>query len=72
MGQRSSTIFLRAFCTDDTDRFAVATVMLTTTFLIALQFKYVKGWPAVLGIVFFFIFGFFDGEQKKYDTSFPL
>lgn len=43
-------------------RFAVATVMLTTTFLIALQFKYVKGFPALLGVAFFLVFGFFDGE----------
>ena len=41
--------------------FAVATVMLTTTLLISLQFKYVKGLPAVPGVMFFFTFGFFDG-----------
>ena len=36
--------------------------MLTTTLLIALQFKYVKGLPAILGIAFFLVFGFFDGN----------
>ncbi|KAH9941952.1 potassium transporter [Amylocystis lapponica] len=41
--------------------FAVATVMFTTTMLIALQMKFVKGLPAVLAIAFFLSFGFFDG-----------
>ena len=35
--------------------------MLTTTLLIALQFTYVKGLPALLGVAFFVVFGFFDG-----------
>ncbi|KAI0923360.1 hypothetical protein AcW1_006344 [Taiwanofungus camphoratus] len=41
--------------------FAVATVMFTTTVLIALQMKYVKKWPAVVAVAFFLVFGFFDG-----------
>ncbi|KAJ3545437.1 hypothetical protein NM688_g5626 [Phlebia brevispora] len=52
---KSSTALTNAY------GFAVATVMLTTTLLIALQFKYVKGLPALLGIAFFLVFGFFDG-----------
>lgn len=40
--------------------------MITTTFLIALQFKYVKGLPALLGVAFFLFFGFFDGEKAFY------
>lgn len=49
-------------CEHSCYRFAVATVMLTTTLLISLQFKYVKGLPLALGIAFFFVFGFFDGK----------
>jgi KUP system potassium uptake protein len=41
--------------------FAVATVMFTTTVLIALQIRYVKHLPIVLSIVFLVFFGFFDG-----------
>ncbi|KAF7795028.1 hypothetical protein EIP86_006172 [Pleurotus ostreatoroseus] len=51
---KSSTALTNAY------GFAVATVMLTTTLLIALQFKYVKGLPAILGVTFFLVFGFFD------------
>lgn len=35
--------------------------MITTTVLIAVQFKYVKGFPAWTGVLFFLFFGFFDG-----------
>ncbi|EKM48262.1 uncharacterized protein PHACADRAFT_203032, partial [Phanerochaete carnosa HHB-10118-sp] len=41
--------------------FAVATVMITTTVLISIQFKYVKGLSGWLGLLFFLTFGFFDG-----------
>ena len=43
--------------------FAVATVMFTTTVLIAMQIRYVKHLPIVLSILFFVFFGFFDGKQ---------
>ena len=42
-------------------RFAVATVMFVTTCLIALQIRYVKGWPLLLGVAFFLFFGFLEG-----------
>lgn len=41
--------------------FAVATVMITTTVLISIQFKYVKGFSGWFGLLFFLTFGFFDG-----------
>jgi len=41
--------------------FAVATVMFTTTVLIALQMRYVKHLPIIVSIAFFLVFGFFDG-----------
>jgi KUP system potassium uptake protein len=41
--------------------FAVATVMFTTTVLIALQIRYVKHLPVVFSFMFLFFFGFFDG-----------
>jgi KUP system potassium uptake protein len=44
--------------------FAVATVMFTTSVMIAVQIKYVKQWPAIVGIIFFIIFGFFDGQSS--------
>ncbi|KAG6833454.1 hypothetical protein H0H87_006821 [Tephrocybe sp. NHM501043] len=40
--------------------FAVATVMFSTSLLIATQIYYVKGWPIVLAIGYFLTFGFFD------------
>ena len=36
--------------------------MITTTVLIALQFKYVKGLSGWYGLLFFLFFGFFDGK----------
>jgi KUP system potassium uptake protein len=42
--------------------FAVATVMFTTTVLIALQMRYVKHLPWIIGILFFLFFGFLDGN----------
>ena len=36
--------------------------MITTTVLIAIQFKYVKDLPAWTGLIFFLVFGFFDGK----------
>ena len=44
--------------------FAVATVMFTTTVLIALQIRYVKLLPMFVSILFLGFFGFFDGEQR--------
>lgn len=41
--------------------FAVATVMLSTTGLLAIQMRYVKKWNIVVPIVFFLFFGFIDG-----------
>ena len=39
--------------------------MITTTVLIAMQFKYVKGLPAWMGLLFFLTFGFFDGMWRE-------
>lgn len=36
--------------------------MITTTCLIAVQCRYVKGLPVIAGIAFFLTFGFFDGK----------
>ncbi|KAG8998521.1 hypothetical protein FRB94_006866 [Tulasnella sp. JGI-2019a] len=41
--------------------FAVATVMIVTTSLVAIQMYYTKHLPWPLAITFFFMFGFFDG-----------
>ncbi|TCD71664.1 hypothetical protein EIP91_005430 [Steccherinum ochraceum] len=41
--------------------FAVSTVMLTTTVLVALQIMFVKRLPVLLALAFFLTFGFFDG-----------
>ncbi|KAH8984778.1 potassium transporter [Lactarius hatsudake] len=41
--------------------FAVATVMFTTTVLIALQMRYVKFLPVIVSILFLGFFGFLDG-----------
>lgn len=42
-------------------RFSVATVMFSTTVLIAVQIVFVKHLPVVVALVFFSIFGFLDG-----------
>ncbi|KAF9644319.1 potassium transporter [Thelephora ganbajun] len=41
--------------------FAVATVMFSTSTIIAVQMFYVKHWPIIVALVFFLFFGFFDG-----------
>ena len=41
--------------------FAVATVMFSTSVLIAIQIPVLKGLPILLGVVYFLTFGFFDG-----------
>ncbi|KAI9441911.1 potassium transporter [Lactarius indigo] len=41
--------------------FAVATVMFTTTVLIALQMRYVKFLPVIVSVLFLGFFGFLDG-----------
>lgn len=38
--------------------------MITTTVLVAVQFKYVKGFSPWFGLLFFLTFGFFDGETQ--------
>ncbi|KAJ7451614.1 potassium transporter [Mycena latifolia] len=41
--------------------FAVATVMFSTTILLAVQMRWVKHWPAVVALGYFVLWGFFDG-----------
>lgn len=41
--------------------FAVATVMFSTTTLIAVQMFYVKHWPVLIAVAFFLFYGFIDG-----------
>ncbi|KIK69708.1 hypothetical protein GYMLUDRAFT_34109 [Collybiopsis luxurians FD-317 M1] len=41
--------------------FAVATVMLSTSGLLAVQMRYVKHWPVAISLAYFLVFGFFDG-----------
>lgn len=41
--------------------FAVATVMFSTSLLLAVQMVYVKRWPILIAIGYFLTFGFFDG-----------
>ncbi|EIN06328.1 potassium transporter [Punctularia strigosozonata HHB-11173 SS5] len=52
---KSSTALTHAY------GFAVATVMISTTVLIAIQMRYVKYWPALIAVAFFIAFGFLDG-----------
>ena len=47
--------------------FSVATVMLSTTILIAVQMRYVKHLPVIIGVGYFVIFGFFDGVFLFYE-----
>ena len=42
--------------------FAVATVMFSTSVLIAIQIPAIKHLPVVVGIAYFLTFGFFDGK----------
>jgi KUP system potassium uptake protein len=51
--------------------FAVATVMFTTSVLIALQIRYVKQLPYVLAIAYFLFFGFLDGKTINHLTLSP-
>lgn len=41
--------------------FAVATVMFSTSVLIAIQIPALKRLPIILGVAYFLTFGFFDG-----------
>ena len=41
--------------------FCVATVMFSTSILIAVQIRYVKHLPIIIGLSYFIVFGFFDG-----------
>lgn len=43
------------------NRFAVATVMFSTTVLISMQMRFVKGWSCVVALGYLLVFGFFDG-----------
>ena len=52
--------------------FAVATVMFSTTTIIAIQMVYVKHLPMIIAIAFFLIFGFFDGEANYTLWFFPF
>jgi len=51
--------------------FCVATVMFSTTILIAIQIFYVKHLPAVLALAFLIFFGFFDGLVLLSKPIFP-
>lgn len=42
--------------------FAVATVMFSTSWLIAVQIYYVKRLPIIIALMYFIPFGFFDGK----------
>jgi KUP system potassium uptake protein len=53
----------------DLTRFAVATVMFSTTLLISVQMRYVKHLAFIVPIGFFLIFGFFDGESQSISES---
>ncbi|KAH9941946.1 potassium transporter [Amylocystis lapponica] len=55
VGFKSSVALTNAF------GFAVATVMFTTTVLIALQMRFVKRLPVVIAAAYFVVFGFLDG-----------
>ncbi len=52
--------------------FAVATVMFTTTTLIALQIPIIKRLSPFLGVAFFLFFGFLDGEPEASQDLFEL
>jgi KUP system potassium uptake protein len=41
--------------------FAVATVMIATSSLVAIQMRYVKGLPIIVALAFFVFYGFIDG-----------
>ncbi|KAJ7486154.1 potassium transporter [Mycena galericulata] len=41
--------------------FCVATVMFSTTILLAVQMRWVKHWPAVVALGYFIFYGFIDG-----------
>ena len=45
--------------------FSVATVMFSTTTLIAIQMIYVKHMSPLIAIVFFLFFGFLDGQITR-------
>jgi KUP system potassium uptake protein len=47
--------------TADPGQFAVSTVLIVTTTLVAISIPFVKGLPYVLGIAFMVFFGFIDG-----------
>lgn len=49
--------------------FAVATVMFSTSVLIAIQIPVLKHLPVILGIAYFFTFGFFDGMFYIQETD---
>ncbi|KAL0581213.1 hypothetical protein V5O48_000801 [Marasmius crinis-equi] len=60
----ATIIVLEAF--EDTDSllfafgFAAATVMFSTSVMLAVQMKVVKGWPIIVGVAYFLVFGTLD------------
>lgn len=52
---KSSTALTNAY------GFAVATVMFSTTVLIAVHMRYVKYWPALVAVAYLVVYGFLDG-----------
>ena len=46
--------------------FAVATVMISTSLLLSIQMFYVKHLPIIVSVLYFSVFGFFDGEFILY------
>jgi KUP system potassium uptake protein len=45
------------------DRFAVSTVMISTSTLVAVQMRYVKRLPILVAVSFFIFYGFIDGAH---------
>ena len=52
-----------------TGRFSVATVMFSTTILIAVQMKFVKHLHVLVALGFFLFFGFLDGKGAFYPST---
>lgn len=52
--------------------FAVATVMFSTSILLAVQMYYVKHWTILIAVGYFLIFGFFDGMYRAQNRITPV
>lgn len=61
MGRFRITSNVSIWAKDSILRFSVATVMFTTTVMIAVQMKFVKHLHVAVAIAFFAVFGFLDG-----------